>query len=331
MLRRLLLAVALFLCACGPAAAAPSPVEVLGPDGHVIASGGAGPFDYPEGGSIVHVGSTHIGSAGVRLDDVSLLGGSIQVVRVLVPRHGRAARVEGLYVAGKPVAAHVNRLIPLGGTDYLITSQAAVTHGGSLGLVGLRVSLGAPAYSLPAGSQILVGLPVAPRAPVKHNRVSRVARTTASPLAVLGFADTASAAMAVSPVPFFTRGPTGRRAVAIAGRFLGVPYLWAGASPVTGFDCSGLTMYVYAQLGIQLTHYTGSQIHEGMPVARDQLQPGDLVFFFASRGVPGHEGMYIGDNQFIHAPHTGDVVKISSLSDPHYALGYVGAVRPYRN
>ncbi len=92
MLRRLLLAVALFLCACGPAAAAPSPVEVLGPDGHVIASG-AGPFDYPEGGSIVHVGSTHIGSAGVRLDDVSLLGGSIQVVRVLVPRRASPSRL----------------------------------------------------------------------------------------------------------------------------------------------------------------------------------------------------------------------------------------------
>jgi cell wall-associated NlpC family hydrolase len=331
MLRRLLLAVGLFLCTCGPAAAAASPVVVLGPDGHVIARGGTGPFDYPEGGSIVHIGSAAISSAGVRLDDVSLLGGSIQVVRVFVPRHARAARVEGLYVAGKQVAARVNRLIPLGGTDYLITSQAAVTRGGALGLVGLRVSLGAPAYSLPAGSQILVGLPVAPSARAKRSPVARVTRTAAPPLAVLGFGDTTSTTVAVSPVPFFSSGPTGRRAVAIAGRLLGIPYLWAGASPVTGFDCSGLTMYVYAQLGIQLTHYTGSQFHEGMPVARDQLQPGDLVFFFASRGVPGHEGMYIGNNQFIQAPHTGDVVKISSLSDPNYALGYVGDVRPYKN
>jgi cell wall-associated NlpC family hydrolase len=90
-------------------------------------------------------------------------------------------------------------------------------------------------------------------------------------------------------------------------------------------------MYVYAQLGIPLAHYTGSQIHEGMPVARARLQPGDLVFFHASgNGVPSHEGMYVGHGKFVHAPHTGDVVKISSLSDPSYGLSYVGAVRPYR-
>jgi cell wall-associated NlpC family hydrolase len=87
-------------------------------------------------------------------------------------------------------------------------------------------------------------------------------------------------------------------------------------------------MFVYAQLGIQLTHYTGAQANEGVPVARGELEPGDLVFFDAGPRGPQHEGIYIGAGRFIHAPHTGDVVKISSLGDPRYGLRYAGAVRP---
>lgn len=110
--------------------------------------------------------------------------------------------------------------------------------------------------------------------------------------------------------------------VGIAMRYLGVPYQWGGASPSTGFDCSGFTMYVYAQIGVSLPHYTGDQWRMGTAVSREDLQPGDLVFF---DGL-GHEGMYIGGNQFIHAPHTGDVVKISSISG-WYADTYMGARR----
>ena len=110
--------------------------------------------------------------------------------------------------------------------------------------------------------------------------------------------------------------------VGIAMRYLGVPYVWGGASP-SGFDCSGLVMYVYAQIGIALPHYTVAQYRVGVPVARDQLQPGDLVFF---DGL-GHVGIYIGGDQFVHAPHTGDVVKVSSLNEGWYASSYVGARR----
>jgi len=117
-------------------------------------------------------------------------------------------------------------------------------------------------------------------------------------------------------------GSIGEQAVAIAERELGVPYVWGGASP-SGFDCSGLTMWVYAQLGIHLDHFTGSQWEAGPHVPRSDLEPGDLVFFEPDIG---HVGIYIGNNLFIHAPHTGTVVQISSLTG-WYAAEYQGAVR----
>jgi cell wall-associated NlpC family hydrolase len=91
----------------------------------------------------------------------------------------------------------------------------------------------------------------------------------------------------------------------------GVPYLWAGASP-SGFDCSGLILYVYQQHGVTLPHYSGSQFLLGTKVAAADLQPGDVVFF----GSPIHHvGMYIGGGYFLHAPRTGDFVKISKLAE----------------
>ena len=110
--------------------------------------------------------------------------------------------------------------------------------------------------------------------------------------------------------------------VGIAMQYLGVPYKWGGASP-SGFDCSGLIVYVYSQVGVSLPHYTGSLWGMGAPVSRGDLQPGDLVFF---NGL-GHAGIYVGGGSFIHAPHTGDVVKVSSLGDSWYASTYMGARR----
>ena len=97
-------------------------------------------------------------------------------------------------------------------------------------------------------------------------------------------------------------------AAQIAARYLGVPYVWGGASP-GGFDCSGLVMYVYAQLGISLPHYTVSQWNATIPISPSDLQPGDLVFF---DGL-GHVGIYIGGGSFIDAPHTGSVVRVDSI------------------
>ena len=124
-----------------------------------------------------------------------------------------------------------------------------------------------------------------------------------------------------APVPTIPAGPGHPQAATIALRYLGIPYLWGGASPATGFDCSGLVMYVYAQLGISLPHYAAAQYQLGTAVDRSELQPGDLVFFDAL----DHVGIYIGNGQFVHAPQTGDVVKITALAD--FGDGYVGARR----
>jgi cell wall-associated NlpC family hydrolase len=102
-------------------------------------------------------------------------------------------------------------------------------------------------------------------------------------------------------------------------RWLGVPYVWAGASPSQGFDCSGLVMYVYAKFGVRLPHAATLQARLGRPVSFDDLQPADLVFF-GSPSFYYHVGIYIGDGLFIEAPHTGDVVKVSRLAGRGCAL-----------
>ena len=118
---------------------------------------------------------------------------------------------------------------------------------------------------------------------------------------------------------------TGNAAVNLAKQFLGVPYVWGGTTP-SGFDCSGLMQYVYAQLGYSIGRTTYKQVNDGTAVDKSNLQPGDLVFF-SNNGDIHHVGMYVGNGQFLHAPHTGDVVKISSLSEPHYAEQYYTARR----
>ena len=125
--------------------------------------------------------------------------------------------------------------------------------------------------------------------------------------------------VAVPDIP--ATSPGAGTAVRAALSQLGVPYRFATASPGVSFDCSGLTMWAWAQAGVSMGHYTVTQYHEFPHVPLDQLQPGDIVFFYSDLG---HNGMYIGNGQFIHAPRTGDVVKISPLQ----GRNLVGAVRP---
>ena len=131
---------------------------------------------------------------------------------------------------------------------------------------------------------------------------------------------TSPAPAAPAPVPAPAPSRYGG-VVGIAMQYLGTPYVYGGASP-GGFDCSGFVMYVFSQIGVSLPHNAAAQYGSGTPVDRSQLQPGDLVFF---NGL-GHVGIYVGGGSFIHSPHTGDVVKISSISG-WYASTWVGARR----
>ncbi len=119
----------------------------------------------------------------------------------------------------------------------------------------------------------------------------------------------------------------GQKIVNEASKYLGVPYVWGGTTP-DGFDCSGLVQYVLNSLGIDISRVTQTQCQEGVPVAKGDLQPGDLVFF-ESNGDVHHVGIYIGNGQMLHAPRTGDVVRIQDMNTPYYTSTYYGARRVY--
>jgi cell wall-associated NlpC family hydrolase len=110
-------------------------------------------------------------------------------------------------------------------------------------------------------------------------------------------------------------------AIAAARSVLGVPYKWAGASPSQGFDCSGLIMWAYAQVGVSLPHSSRALYSMSRRIPIDQLQPGDLVFY---NSPVSHVGLYIGGGQMIHAPHTGSTVQIQSI---HYWSALSGGGR----
>jgi cell wall-associated NlpC family hydrolase len=139
--------------------------------------------------------------------------------------------------------------------------------------------------------------------------------TSSGPQPVVGASASTPEGSAVAPPA--THGGV----VGIAMRYLGVPYVWGGSTP-RGFDCSGLVMYAFGQMGISVPHSSYAQYTMGTAVSMSQLQAGDLVFFAGA----SHVGIYIGGGQFIHAPHTGDVVKISSLSG-WYASTFAGGRR----
>ena len=123
--------------------------------------------------------------------------------------------------------------------------------------------------------------------------------------------------------------PAGEKAAAIiaaAKKLIGCPYKWAGSTP-KGFDCSGFVMYVFGQYGVTLPHNSRSQYAIGTSVAKKDLQPGDLVFFFSTnKNVISHVGIYIGNGQFIHSSSSYGVI-ITELESTYYQTRYYGAKR----
>jgi cell wall-associated NlpC family hydrolase len=300
-------------------AAAPV-AEIRTGEGMLVGDAGVGPYQSPRDyGYLLTIGSSQRDAGGLVLQDVSILGGRIRIVRMYVPASGTAgARIDGLQVAGRYAKAAPNTVLQVGDGSYAVFLQEAALPGRlgtDLGLVGVRVVSG--------DRQILVGLARA-ATPGEARRGSPWLLFGLAPLATVG----GPSLMTVPALP--QGGGPGERAVAIAERFLGVRYVWGGSSPFSGFDCSGLVMYVYEQLGIHLTHFSGAQWNEGTRILTpDDLAPGDLVFFHRGPSGPGHVGIYVGGSDFIHAPHSGDVVRISSLYESSYSFSYIGAVRPY--
>ena len=114
--------------------------------------------------------------------------------------------------------------------------------------------------------------------------------------------------------------------LSMARQHMGVPYVWAGRAP-GGFDCSGFVYYVFDQMGYGLPRMADGQFEAGVPVSRRDLQPGDLVFFSTYEPGPSHVGIYLGNDQFIHASSGAGYVTVTSLSTAYYRDRYIGARR----
>jgi len=134
-------------------------------------------------------------------------------------------------------------------------------------------------------------------------------------------------------IPIPPTSKIGEAVVRAALQMRGIPYSWGGGGPggpskgiaqganTVGFDCSGLTQYVFAKYGVTIPRVSYEQFRAGTPVPVKAMRPGDLVFFHPSSNGPGHVGIFIGNDKFIQAPQTGDVVKISSLSSRDDLMG----------
>jgi cell wall-associated NlpC family hydrolase len=316
-----------------------------------------GPSSYPTGDPLVAFGSlaasgATCSSTSVTLASVSLFGGAVTASSV----SGTAGRgvVTGLQIDGADETLGPGQVVAVGNWAQ-VTLSRKVGRARAL----LVLTLLAPHSSLPAGAVIAVGFEAAPQPiakpqptpqpthpqadgqtppTVSHGSTARAFRTHAHATKKHRQRQPQKPPpnYPASPSPFarggFTEAVQHNPVVATALQYLGIPYQWGGASPTTGFDCSGLVQYVFAQLGVPLVHYAAAQWHspDSVWVAPNRLQPGDLVFFIGSDGTrkaPGHVGIYVDDGYIIDAPHTGTSVRIDSLNEAKLANQYVGARR----
>ncbi len=218
------------------------------------------------------------------------------------------------------------------GTPWAISGNGYFTDSGHQDHlhIGFKQQI-TPDWKPPGG---LAASVAAPRRPGDSMVFATVGEPPGEPTAnTLSFAavprEVAEQAPAPAPAAADGAGSKAQAAVAEAKKHLGTPYQWGGSTPETNFDCSGLVQWSYAQAGIQIPRVTYDQIaaENGTEVGRDALLPGDLVFFADAGGDVHHVGMSLGGDKFIHAPSTGDVVKISSLDESYYAEQFTGGRR----
>lgn len=297
-----------------------------------------GPSGYPASAPVVAFASSSVSGSTcttetVTLGSVSLFQGAVTASSV-VATDGKGA-VAGLEIGGTAVSASVGQTLP-------VEDWGLLTLGGTLGRLTapLILRLVQAHGSLSAGTRIAVAFSATGHTVAKPTKRHQ---PTASRTHAGGNSATTKQTHELQPqkappdFPYaagsaFTKAAQKNPVVSTAMQYLGVPYQWGGANPSTGFDCSGLVQYVFAQLGVSLEHYAAAQYHsaETVWVSPKRLQPGDLVFFIGSDGTPaapGHVGIYVDDGYFIDAPHSGTSVRVERLAANRYASGYVGARR----
>lgn len=143
------------------------------------------------------------------------------------------------------------------------------------------------------------------------------------------YADEPIVVQSPSPVSFVDRASaTAQDAIDQAMDLLGIPYRLGGTSPETGFDCSGFVGHVFREgLGLVLPRSSREMSKSGETISKDQLRPGDLVFFNTMRSTFSHVGIYLGENQFVHAPRSGGRVRVEDLRDGYWKTRFNGARR----
>ena len=227
---------------------------------------------------------------------------------------------------GRGTSSNVQAILKT--TAYSVTVLATLALFGAIGVP----SPASAQVKAPAKSKMK---PVAKADPTDQMADQLNAKWQQENAAFSGFGQAAPAAIKASyAVPPATAAPApavghewGDRLVSRAMNYLGTPYRYGGTSPKTGFDCSGFVYYLYgAVFGQRIPRMPHDMVREGTPVARGDLKRGDLVLF-GHRGTFTHIGIYAGNNQFVHATHSGSPVMVTNLDADYYRTRYMTAVR----
>jgi cell wall-associated NlpC family hydrolase len=217
-------------------------------------------------------------------------------------RHATDVQLASLHAAEAKASSLTDQLASARRAQQATASQLQAIQSNLSGQIATLVSQQQKAAAAAAAAKAAKAAPAGPVAPAPHGSIK------APPVAGGGDAG--------NNVP--PPGSGAGAAVAAAQSQLGVPYVWAGATPGQGFDCSGLTMWAWGRAGVGLPHSAQGQYNMSSHISESQLQPGDLVFFGSSAGSISHVGMYVGGGTMIHAPHTGSVVSYANI---HYWPG----------